>query len=232
MRVVINQPNYIPWRGYFDMIASCDLFIFYDDVAYTTRDWRNRNQIKTRQGLAWLTVPVCKAPRGTLIKDILIDHTQDWITTHKRQIIDAYRPAPFFKNYADGIFDILDRRHAKLVDLDVDLTHYVMQALGITTPTRRASSLAVTGAKPERLLALLRAACATEYLSGPAARDYIDVDSFQRSNIRLLWKAYDYAPYPQQWQDFEPSVTVLDLLFNCGPDAAHHLQSRQADTDG
>jgi len=225
MLAVINQPNYIPWRGYFDLIDEADLFIFHDDIQYTKQDWRNRNRIKSKQGLLWLSVPVQKPQSHTLINEVVIDYAQDWQLSHKRQIAEAYRSAAYFKTYADPFFDLVDRRYEKLADLTIDTTLFLMKALGIETPTRRTSELGVNGQKTDRLIEILRATHADAYLSGPAAKSYIDEARFRNERIGLLWKNYDYKPYPQLWGSFEPQVTVLDLLFNCGPDARACMKS-------
>lgn len=228
MRIVINQPNYIPWRGYFDLIDDADLFLFHDDVQYTKQDWRNRNRIKTKQGSIWLTVPVMKRAPDSMILDAFVDHTQDWVVSHKRQIIEAYRAAPYFKEYADGFFELLEKRHEKLVDLDIETTLFLMNALGIQTPVRRVSDLHLHGHKTDKLIAIIKACGGDAYLSGPAAKAYIDTTRFAAEGVELLWKAYDYEPYPQLWGAFDPAVSALDLLFNCGPEVRMFLKSQDA----
>ncbi len=228
MRVVINQPNYIPWRGYFDLIDDADLFFYHDDVQYTKQDWRNRNRIKTKNGSLWLSVPVKKGTTDTLIKDVQINHEQKWAQSHRQQIIEAYRCAPFFKTYADAFFSILEKRHERLIDLDMETTAFVSEALGIKTPMRLVSEMNLAGKKTDKLLAVLKASCAHEYISGPAAKAYIDEKRLEEAGIKLTWKEYNYAPYPQLWGDFEGAVTALDLLFNCGPEARSFLKSQKA----
>jgi hypothetical protein len=225
MRVVINQPNYVPWHGYFDLIDDADLFFFHDDVKYTKQDWRNRNRIKTRGGVAWLTVPVVKAPTNTLIKDVLINYAEAWPATHQRMIIDAYGKSVYFKKYAEDFFAILEKHHERLVDLNIETTRFFMKVLGITTPTRLVSGLNLSGNKTGKLIGIMQGCKGTEYLSGPAAKAYIEEDKFADAGISLTWKNYDYAPYPQLWGEFEPQVSVLDLLFNCGPEARRYLKS-------
>ncbi|MDP9127549.1 MAG: WbqC family protein [Pseudomonadota bacterium] len=225
-RIVINQPNYIPWRGYFDLIGDADLFLFHDDVNYTKQDWRNRNRIKTQKGTIWLTVPVVKTPSDTQIKDIYIDYDHPWVAAHQKALTAAYGKAPYFESYAQEFFDILEQRHERLLDLNVDTTKFIMRSFQISTPTGFVSEFKLSGTKTTKLVQILRACAGHDYLSGPAAKAYLDQDMFMRAGLGLAWKGYEYAPYPQLWGAFEPQVTALDLLFNCGPNALALLKSR------
>lgn len=225
MRVGIIQSNYMPWRGYFDFIDDCDVFVFYDDVQYTHKDWRNRNRIKTNMGGLWLTVPVIH-DRSTLIEQAQIDYNRDWVSKHIRSITLNYRKAPHFDHYADEFFDILRSRPPNISVLNVALCRTIMRQLGITTEIRMSSEFGIAGDKFERPLKILKAMGATEYLSGPAARPYTDQNAFRAAGIDLLFKAYDYPDYPQLHGAFEPNVSVLDLLFNCGPASRSYLKSR------
>lgn len=224
MKVGIIQPNYMPWRGYFDFIDDVDLFIFYDDLQYTTRDWRNRNKIKTDRKAVWLTVPVhCK--RTSLICGTTIDRSQPWNQKHMRLFEFWYGKAPFFSRYRDELSAILGQPFETISDLDIALCRWIMDKLAIKTPLCCSSEFKPQGAKTERLIDLLKKVGATSYLSGPAARDYLDESLFLKNRITLEYKSYDYRPYPQLWGDFMGEVTVLDLLFNTGPGAREHLKS-------
>lgn len=229
MRVGMVQSNYIPWRGYFDLIDDCDLFIFYDDVQYTHKDWRNRNRIKTHQGLLWLSVPVIHN-RDTLIENALIDYSNRWVNKHIRSIANAYQKAPYFTNYADDLFDILTSRTETISQLNIKLTCWIMSKLDISTLTNMSHEFDISGNKYERPLKILRHLGVTSYLTGPAAKPYIDENAFREFGIDLQYKSYDYQSYPQLHGEFESSVSVIDLLFNCGPDARYYLKSRQPNT--
>lgn len=228
MKVGIIQPNYIPWRGYFDFIDEVDLFIFYDDVQYTRRDWRNRNRIKTPQGLKWLTVPVhFHQSTGQLICHSRIDHSRPWQQRHINLLQANYRQAPFYQRYADEFFALLNQPVETIAALNVRLARWIMAQLAIVTPTRLASELNAAGAKTDRLLDLLRRVGATTYLTGPAAKAYLEPEKFAAAGIALEYKAYVYPPYPQLWGQFEPAVTILDLMFNCGERSRDYLKSLQ-----
>jgi len=225
-RVGIIQSCYIPWRGYFDFIDSVDLFVIYDDVQYSKGSWRNRNQLKTKTGLKWITVPV-KFELGLLIDQVLIGSTRPpWQDIHRRLLKEWLGEAPFFK---DAI-EIWEQGTAAgdhfISQLNVRLTMLICAYLQITTPLVMSSDYAVTGAKTERLINLLKKAGATVYLSGPTAKGYLDENLFPENGICLEYKTYDYSPYPQLWGEFVGTVTVLDLIANTGPEAKCFLKSQ------
>jgi len=218
------QSNYIPWRGYFDFIDDCDVFVYYDDVQYTHRDWRNRNRIKTDRGAIWLSVPVLH-DQHTLIQDARIDYGTRWLDKHVRALTLAYQRAPHFGGYAGGFFELLRSRPATISELNVRACGWIMAQLGIHTRTRMSGEFGIAGDKAERPLRIAQHLAATCYLAGPAARPYSDAPKFRAAGIALEFKVYQYPEYPQLHGAFEPNVTVLDLLFNCGPDARRYLKS-------
>jgi hypothetical protein len=233
-KVAIVQSNYIPWKGYFDLIAGVDEFILYDDMQYTRRDWRNRNQIKTPQGLQWLTVPVkVKGKYHQKINETEIDGAE-WAQAHWKALSQNYRRAPHFEAIAAWVEPLyLATEHQMLSDLNRRFLEAICGYLGIRTRLTASSDYTLVEGKSERLAELCRQAGGTVYISGPAARDYIDEAVFTQRGIRLEWADYSgYPEYPQQWgPGFDHGVTVLDLLFNCGTDAARymkHVSERQA----
>lgn len=228
MKVGVIQSNYLPWRGYFDLIDDVELFVFYDDVQYTKNDWRNRNRIKTAAGVQWLTVPVRHEHSAQLISETRLEDTQPWRRKHLRSIEQAYGAAPHFAAYFPEFATLLSRPYATIADLNHALIRWLMAQFGITTPIKHSHAYRLAGARGERLLDLLGQVGATRYLSGPSARAYLDADEFGRHGIQVEYKSYDYAPYPQLGGDFAGDVTALDLLFNTGPEARRHLKSRAA----
>lgn len=226
MRVGIIQSSYIPWRGYFDFIDDTDLFIFHDDIQYTKHDWRNRNKIKTSHGATWLTVAVNYRHTSQRICDTTIDYSQHWVDSHVNQIKNWYTRAPFFKLYSDELFVLLGTRYGTISDLNITLCRWIMKKLEIQTRTTVSSELGASGTKTQRLIDILRRAGGDCYLSGPTARSYLDETLFRENRMHLEYKSYDYQPYPQLWGDYIGEVTVLDLLFNVGPDARRYLKSR------
>lgn len=226
-RVAIVQSNYIPWKGYFDLIAAVDEFILLDDVQYTRRDWRNRNKIKTAQGVRWLTIPVeVKGKYHQRIRDVSVSD-RDWARTHWRTLEHAYARAPHFKLYAPQVEAWYDEAGSRplLTDINELFLRGLCGALGISTPIRRSSEFTLSEEPSERLLGLCTNVGATRYLSGPAARDYLNTGLFDAAGVAVEWMDYaGYAEYPQMHPPFEHGVSVLDLLFNTGRDAARFLK--------
>ena len=225
-RVAIVQSNYIPWKGYFDMIAAVDEFILYDDAQYTRRDWRNRNQIKTPQGLLWLTVPVqVKGKYHQKVRDTLIDGS-DWALAHWKSLTQNYRRAQHFDEIA-GWFEPLYRAesHTHISHLNRRFIEVVCKYLGIKTVITNSWDYTALGDKTERLADLCAQAHGTEYISGPLAKNYIDERIFSERGIKLTWFDYSgYPEYPQLWGEFVHTVTILDLLLNCGRDAHRYMR--------
>lgn len=230
MRAGIIQSNYIPWKGYFDFIDSVDVFILLDDVQYTRRDWRNRNRIKTRDGLRWLTIPV--DVKGKYFQRI--DETRiarhDWIDEHLAALRHAYAAAPYFSGEWPEVAKIYEtvRGQPMLSNVNERFIKALCSRLEIGTALRRSSDFDPAAGKNERLISLCRQAGADVYLSGPAARDYIDEAAWNAAGIEVQYKSYDgYQVYPQLHPPFEHGVTILDLLFNAGPEARSYLKSER-----
>ena len=227
MNVVILQPSYIPWRGYFDQIRRADLFVFYDDVQYDRRGWRNRNQIKTAQGKQWLTVPVHTkgVRREVLIKDVRINWSTPWAKTHLKALTFAYNKSPYFRDYLPLLEFFYSRHDECLADLTIETTILLSRELGIaSTRFLRSSEVSgITGSKTERLIQILKAVGAKHYVSGPSARDYIEQQKFEEAGITLEYMEYNYPKYPQLHPPFDPYVSILDLLFMTGKDASKYM---------
>lgn len=225
-KVAIVQSNYIPWKGYFDMIASVDEFILFDDMQYTRRDWRNRNQIKTPQGVQWLTVPVkVKGKYHQTIRETEIDG-MDWAQAHWKALTQNYRRAPHFAEicaWLEPYYSSATYTHLSV--LNRALIEAICDYLGITTRISNSWDYELQPGKTERLVSLCEQAGGTEYISGPAARDYIQPELFAERGIALSWFDYSgYPEYPQLWGEFMHGVTILDLLFNCGKDAPRFMK--------
>lgn len=232
-KVAILQSNYIPWKGYFDLIAAVDEFILYDDMQYTKNDWRNRNQIKTPKGVEWLTVPVGQ-DIDRRIRDVEL-HDQRWQIKHWKTLEANYAKGPHFKAIAEWLKPLyLEQSHSHLSTLNHRLLQAICGYLGIATRISHSWDYRLGEGKSERLVDLCQQAGASEYLSGPAARDYLDESLFAAQGIAVSWFDYSgYPQYPQQWGDFTHGVSILDLLFNCGPDAPRfmkHIRSSAPET--
>ncbi len=223
-RVAVVQSNYIPWKGYFDIIAAVDEFVLYDDVQFTKNDWRNRNRIKTPKGVEWLSIPV-GGDIHRRIRDVKLPATH-WRAQHWKTLEANYRQAPHFDELAATLRPFyLDCADAFLSAFNRRLIEAVCAYLGIATMIRNSWDYALGTGKSERLADLCAQAGATEYLSGPSARGYIDERAFAERGVRIAWMDYSgYPEYPQLWGEFVHGVTILDLLFNCGKDAPRFMK--------
>lgn len=229
-KVAILQSNYIPWKGYFDLMAMSDEFIIYDEMQYTKNDWRNRNKIKTPNGTQWLSIPV--KTKGHISNSVRIMDAEmvdtKWVASHWNTIAQNYRKAKFFNEYADSIKQVYEdcRGETLLCKVNYRFMHAITGILGITTKISSSQDYGLVEGKTERLVDLVKKAGGSEYISGPAAKDYIDSNLFAKAGIKLTWMDYSgYPEYPQRFPPFEHGVSVLDLIFNCGPDAPKYMKA-------
>ena len=208
------------------MIAAVDEFILYDDMQYTRRDWRNRNQIKTPQGVQWLTVPVqVKGKYEQKIKETAIDGSE-WAIAHWKALAQNYRRAPHFDEVATWLEPLyIAEPYTHISQLNRCFIEAICHYLGIKTVISNSWDYALIDGKTERLADLCKQAGGTEYISGPSAKNYLEEGIFTCMDITLTWFDYaDYSEYPQLWGEFTHGVTILDLLFNCGKDAHRYMR--------
>lgn len=227
--IAILQSNYIPWKGYFDLIASVDAFILYDEAQFTRQDWRNRNLIKTPRGLEWLTIPVEQKGRmEKKISEISVLYQAKWPQKHWASIRQNYAKAPYFKAFKEdfeAFYANISQTNASLSTINYELIQIINKILNIHTPIFHSSDFEIKGDRCERLIGLCKQMNATDYLSGPAAKSYLNEALFQREKIAVHWMDYcNYPEYNQLYPPFEHSVTVLDLIFNTGPEASLYLK--------
>lgn len=225
--VAMVQSCYIPWKGYFDLINSVDHFLFYDDAEYSKNTWRNRNRAKTANGPSWLTIPVAYRGRSRQRIDEVEVSDPGWRERHWKTLSQSYARTPFFDEYAPALEELyLGGTEERLSLINRTFVEHVCELLGIGTELGWTSELEVEGASTERVVRLCEAVRADVYLSGPTARDYLDVAQFERAGIEVAWMDYDgYPEYPQPHPPFEHAVTALDLLFCTGPTAQEHMKS-------
>ncbi len=229
--VAILQSNYIPWKGYFDLIHEVDLFVFHDDLQYTHSDWRNRNLIMTAQGPKWLTIPAGRSEKRLICEVEIKD--QGWKGKHRRLIEQSYRGAPHFEEHR-GLLDFLyDNEISNLSEYNQRAIRHVAELLGIDTELGDSRTIGAEGRKTQRLISMLRRVGATRYISGPAGKDYIDEEMFVDAGIELVFKEYPrYPEYRQQFAPFAHRVTVLDLIFNLGDRAPAHIWTGEGGASG
>jgi len=222
--LVVLQPSYLPWLGYFDQVRRSDLFVFYDSAAYDKNGWRNRNRIKSESGEPlWLTVPV-KARLGQPIMDVEIDNRTAWARKHVRAIAQNYRHAPHLQDYLPELEQLLAKPWRTISELAIESVLLLCRWLGVESRFMRASELDLDGDRSERLLNLCRELGATHYLSGDSARAYLDVDLFRSAGVEVVWQDYVHPVYPQQHGSFVGYLSALDVLLNCGPASAGILK--------
>jgi hypothetical protein len=227
MKCVVLQPSYIPWRGHFHQIYKADVFVFYDDVQYDRRGWRNRNKVKTPSGTKWLTIPVYSKgyqANKLPINEVQICWNTAWNEKHWATLKHLYRKAPHFERYAPLLKELYSRHPDLLADFTIELTVALAKELGIQdTEFIRSSALDAKGSKTDRLLSILQTLGATHYISGPSAKDYLEEEKMDEAGISLEYMAYEYPEYEQLYPPFEPYVSILDLLFMAGPQAPKYI---------
>ena len=223
------QPGYLPWLGYFDQLRRADVFIHYDDVQYDKHGWRNRNRIKSAKGEPhWLTVPVLHGGRDwPQVREVEIDARAPWGRKHAGTLRQFYAAAPHFAEYFPALEAFLLRDWRRLMDLDLALVDLLAGFLGIETRTAFSSQLGIPGSGSLRLVEICRHLGATSYLTGDAAKDYLDTAGFASQGIEVVWQSYRHPEYPQLHGAFVPYLSIVDLLFNCGPDSLRILKQGQ-----
>jgi hypothetical protein len=223
-KVAILQSNYIPWRGYFDLIAYADEFILFDNVQYTRRDWRNRNQIKTPRGREWITIPV-SSDRSMKICDVPT-MSDEWRQKHWRTLEVNYSRAAYFREVSAFLEPLyLEQNAERLSEINEAFIRAICHYLGITTPITHSTDYELVDGKSERILGLCQQSGATTYVSGPAAKTYLDEPLFAANRMELEWFHYEgFSEYPQLWGPFDGQVSIVDLLMNCGTDAPKYLR--------
>lgn len=230
--ISIAQSNYIPWKGYFDLIDRVDEFVILDNVQYTKNDWRNRNRIKTSAGSIWLTIPIRYSGKfGCNICDIEVSDSI-WRRKHWKTIVQNYRKAPFFEHYGQKFEEIYRELDEKsLSQINYKLILAVADILGIDTKMSWSMDFDVDVADPtERIIRICELAGASTYLSGPAAKNYIKRDLFDRAGIELRYIDYNgYPEYRQLYPPFEHAVSIIDLIFSVGPDSMGYI--RRSDSE-
>lgn len=226
MRICITQSNYIPWKGYFDLIASVDRCILYDTVQYTKRDWRNRNLIKTAKGPLWLTIPVMHNDVSQSIRDMRVANHL-WAEKHWKSIYHAYYQSPHFESMRSVIEPLYQQcaRIDILSDINSTFITSIAQLLGIKTTIMPTPTFEKSGDKNKDLITLCKMQGATTYVSGPKAKDYIDEAMFNAEGITIEWMDYTrYPEYSQLYPPFTHQVSILDVLFNTGHDALSYIR--------
>lgn len=216
MRTIgILQPSYLPWLGYFDQIMRSDVFVFYDDVQYDKNGWRNRNRIKTVNGVQWLTIPVLlKGKEFPLIKDVAIDQSQNWVKKHVAAIEQSYGKCEYYDTF---ICDMLQKYSWKwLWDVDTAMINLIMKYLDIDIVTPLSWCIPKSEDTIQRLIDIIKYCGGDTFIEGSAGRDYIDPSVFKLAGIDIIFQDYKHPTYEQRHGDFVSHLSIIDVLFNCG----------------
>jgi hypothetical protein len=216
--VAVHQPQYLPWLGYFDKIRRADVFCYLDNVQYKKNDWQNRNRIKTARGWQWLTVPV-HYRFGQRISEITINNVVNWQHKHLQTLATNYNRAPFFRAFAKLFEQVYAEDWKFLSDLNIALIERLKAAFGMgQRPAVKSSDFRLRNDPTDRLIDICRELNADTYLSGKDGVKYMNLDRFKQSGIQVVVQAFSHPVYPQLFNDFQSQMSVVDLLFNCGPE--------------
>lgn len=224
MKIAMHQLQYMPGLRFFAKMRASDLFIYLDDVQYEKREFQNRNRIRTGNGVQYLSVPVLVKGRFSQnINKVEINPTYAWREEHLRAIKIGYGHARYLKEYLPALEALYSRKYALLGEAALATIVFLKDAFGIKTPTRLSSEFKVASSATRRLADLCEAAGADEYYSGAGARNYLDEKIFAERKIKISWQDFKVTPYPQAFGGFEPDLSALDLLLNCGPESINYL---------
>lgn len=228
MIVSIHQPNFLPWLGYFHKISESDVHVVLDNVQFEKNSFINRNRIKISSGWMWLTVPVLLKGRfGEDIDNVLIDSSGRWQEKMWKSIWLNYSRASFFKDYAGQLGEILKRPWERLIDLNNTLFYFLLDVLKLKCEIFFASKLKIQEKKSDLILGICRELGASVYLSGPQGRDYLAEDKFRENGMRIIYQDYRHPVYRQLFGDFVSHLSIIDLIFNCGPESLAILRNGQ-----
>lgn len=215
----MHQPQYLPWLGYFDKIRQSDFFCYLDTVQYKKNEWQNRNRIKTAGGWQWLTVPV-KYSFGQKINRVPINNDVNWPRKHLQALRTNYTRSAYFSRYADQFEQVYDQEWALINDLNIHLVDLIRQILGLgDKPVLRASEMVLRDEPNDRLIDICRTLGADTYLAGAGGANYMDLDRFKQGGIKVIFQKFEHPVYPQVFGAFQANMSIVDLLFNCGPDS-------------
>ena len=227
-KIAILQPNYIPWKGVFDLIDKVDHFVFYDDVQYTKKDWRNRNFIKAKNSNLLLSIPVkTKGKNNQLICHTLIDNDNNWQNKHYKSIMNCYGNSQFINGYHYILEELyLSRKWQLLSEFNVFSTKLIAKAIDIESNWYLSSSLSQKGTKAgTKVIQICKQLQCDHFINGPSSKEFLDLNLFKENNIDVEFIKYNYPVYNQLHAPFCHNVSILDLIFNCGPNSINLIRN-------
>ena len=225
MLIAIHQPQYLPWLGYLDKIDKADVFVILDNVQFKKNEWQNRNRIKTAQGCQWITVPVLyRFPEK--INEVMVNNKASWSRKHLQALITNYSKSPYFDNYKSFFEDIFSRNWDRLVDINIEIIKFLISALGLNTKLVMASDLQLREGQTERLIDICKMLNGDKYLAGKDGSSYMNLELFDKEGIETIFQEFKHPVYDQLFGDFEPCMSAIDLLFNCGNNSLEILRGQ------
>jgi len=229
MIIGIHQPEHLPWNGFFDKVDQSDIFVLLDNVPFEKNYFQNRNRIRTRDGWAWLTVPVYTSGRfSQLINEVEIIKNSNWRKKHWKTLFYSYKNAPYWERCAEFFKSLYQKEWHYLVDLNETIIRFIIGELGIKVKLVKASELNVSGRSTELLLNICKELGADVYLSGKSGREYLDEHRFKDEKIEVMYQDFKHPIYPQQFEPFIPQMSTIDLMFNCGDSSLNILRHTRA----
>jgi len=227
--VGIHQPGYLPWIGFFKKIMNSEIFVFFDDVKFVKKDWYNRNQIPTKNGPILLTVPVM-ANKESLLNDVKINNNEHWSKKHKKSILYNYGKHPYFEEYRNFFEELYEKEFDLLIDLNMEIIYFIMKKLNIKVKTLFSSELNIKEKGAERVLKICTSLPTTHYISGTVwAKNHLNLDNFEKAGIKVEFQNLQHPKYHQPSTNFIPNMSIIDLLFNEGPNAKSILKNSITD---
>lgn len=226
MIVTIHQPQFMPWIGYFDKMEQADVFVYLDNVQFKKNEWQNRNRLKTAQGWQWLTVPVLHNFPQTIL-EVGINDEVDWKSKHLNALATNYSKAPFYKQYWGQFKEFYEKDWRKLVDINIGSVELLKNLMGVNVKAVLASELKTTGDSTQRLVEICKEIGADTYISGPDGVKYMDIALFEKNDIKVVFHDFHHPVYAQLYGDFISHLSVVDLLFNCGPNSLETVRKER-----
>ena len=223
--ICIHQPDFVPYLGFFQRLLMSQHFILLDDVQFIRRGWQHRDRIKGRNGQVWLTLALRKGDYHQLINEVELSDDPKWIEDNLNLLRECYGKARYFDEIFPQVESVYRAGHRRMIEFNCALLDLAMKHFDISVPISRASEYGISTTSSVRLLALVQARQGDAYLTGTGSRDYLDEGMFRSAGVQVIWQDFRHPVYPQLYGDFEPMLSCLDMLFNCGRDAASILRS-------
>lgn len=219
MIITIHQPNYLPYPGFFDKMRDADIFVIYDDAQFNKEDFQHRNKIRIFHGWKWLTIPVEKKLipiKEIKIRNELMNKDLKWSDAQFKEIKESYLDTPYYDKYENKLEEIYMNTYDKLIDLNLDIIYFLMDAFKIKTKLVFSSELGLTSRSTQRLIEIVESLGGDTYLSGSFGKNYLDISLFKEKNIKLEFQDFKHPVYKQNYEGFIPNMSSIDALFNIG----------------